>query len=105
MKKTPNADGIQIENKITAFLNAVEVKNLLRRCNIFKRHGVQPFQVLRRILQLPFTGESFYHDLIDGDIRGLKKDIIYAFLKNPSYNWRRFLLALSASIVIKFFHP
>lgn len=105
MKKTPNSDIIQIENKITAFLNAFEVKNLLRRCNIFKRHGVHPFQILTRILQLPFTGESFYHDLIDGDIRGLKKDTIYAFLKNPSYNWRRFLLTLSASIVINFFHP
>ena len=105
MKKSQNSGVIQIENKITAFLNAFGVKNLLRRCNILKRHGVAPFQILTRILQLPFTGEFFYHDLINGDIKGLKKDTIYAFLKSPTYNWRRFLLTLSTSIIVNFFHP
>jgi len=105
MKKHPDVGILKVENKIVAFLKAFGVKRLLRCCNIRKRHGVQPFVLLTRILQLPFTGESFYHDLIDGDIPGMKKDTIYAFLKNPTQNWRRFLLTLSASLIINFYCP
>ena len=35
----------------------------------------------------------------------MKKDTIYAFLKNPTQNWRRFLLTLSASLIINFYCP
>ena len=105
MQSAKNSHAIQVENKIVAFLNAFGVKALLRRCQIRKRHGVAPFVLLTKILQLPFALQCFYQDLIAAGLPGMGKDTIYALLNNPRYNWRRFLLTLSATLITRFFQP
>ena len=105
MKNRQTAEVVQVENKIVAFFQAFGVKSLLRLCNIRKRHGAAPFDIVVKIMQLPFTLQSFYHDLINGNLPGMSKDTIYALLNNPCYNWRRFLMTLSATIILNFFKP
>jgi hypothetical protein len=105
MKNRQNAEVIKIENKIVAFLRAFGVKRLLRLCNIRKRHGAAPFAILVKIMHLPFTLQSFYQDLINGNLPSMSKDTIYALLNNPRYNWRRFLMTLSATVIVNFFKP
>lgn len=105
MKNGQNARGMQVENKIIGFLNAFQVRQLLRLCRIRKRHGATPFEMVAKILQLPFAQQSFYHDLIAMGLPGMCKDTIYALLNNPRYNWRRFLLTLSATMITRFFQP
>jgi hypothetical protein len=105
MKNGQNVRVMQVENKIIAFLNAFGVRPLLRLCRIRKRHGAAPFKILTKILQLPFAQQSFYHDLIAAGLPGMCKDTIYALLNSPHYNWRRFLLTLSATLITRFFQP
>lgn len=105
MKNRQTAEGIKIENKIVAFFQAFGIKSLLRLCNIRKRHGAAPFDIFVKIMQLPFTLQSFYQDLINGDLPGMSKDTVYALLNNPRYNWRRFLMTLNATIIVNFFQP
>ena len=105
MQRAQNFHAIQVENKIVAFLKAFGVKPLLGRCQIRKRHGAAPFDLLTKILQLPFALQSFYHDLIAAHLPGMGKDTIYALFNNPCYNWRRFLLTLSATLITRFFQP
>lgn len=105
MKNQQSPCAVEVENKIFSFLQAFKVRSLFRRCNIRKRHGAAPFEIFTKIMQLPFTVQSFYHDVIAGDIPGMSKDTIYAFLNNPYYNWRRFLLSFSSTIIINFFEP
>ena len=105
MKNGQNSHTMQVENKIIAFLNAFAVRPLLRLCRIRKRHGAAPFDILTQILQLPFAQQSFYHGLITAALPGMCKDTIYALLNNPCYNWRRFLLTLSATLITRFFQP
>ncbi len=77
MKSEQNFHPLQVENKIVAFLKAFGVKALLPRCGIRKRHGVSPFDILTKILHLPFAQQSFYHDLIAAGLRGMCKDTIF----------------------------
>jgi hypothetical protein len=105
MENGQKAHVMQVENKIIAFLNAFKVRQLLRLCRIRKRHGAAPFEILTKILQLPFSQQSFYHGLIVAGLPGMCKDTIYALLNNPRYNWRRFLLTLSATLITRFFQP
>ncbi|MGH7450913.1 MAG: hypothetical protein ACREAE_02235 [Nitrosopumilaceae archaeon] len=79
MENDQNVEVIKIENRVEAFLQAFSVKNILRHCNITKRHGAPPFAIFLKIIQLPFAHQSFYHDLIAAGYKGLCKDTIYAF--------------------------
>jgi hypothetical protein len=103
MENGQNAEIIKVGNRVEAFLKAFSVRDILRRCNITKRHGAAPFNILLKITQLPFAHQSFYHDLIAAGHKGLCKDTIYGLLNSPYYNWRRFLLTLCTTIISKFF--
>jgi len=105
MKNSRTTDVIASENKVVAFLTAFKVSALLRRCNVRKRHGATPFAIFIKIMQLPFTVQSFYHDLIAGNLPGMSKDTVYGFLNNPYYNWRRFLLSLCSTLLAHVFAP
>ena len=34
-----------------------------------------------------------------------EKDTVYTFLKNPTYNWRKFLVSVGSYLVVKFLLP
>ena len=46
------------------------------------------------IFSLPFSGVNFSRGIVNNPELDFRKDAAYEFLKNPRYNWRKFLLGL-----------
>ncbi|HIP83271.1 MAG TPA: IS4 family transposase, partial [Desulfocapsa sulfexigens] len=56
-----------------------------------------PLTLFSVIFSLPFEGVTFSKGIVRNSILGFSKDAGYDFLKNPRYNWRKFMLALATS--------
>jgi hypothetical protein len=53
------------------------------------------------IFSLPFSGVNFSRGIVNNSELAFRKDTAYEFLKNPRYNWRKFLLGL-VTLVVRF---
>ena len=53
------------------------------------------------IFSLPFSGVNFSRGIVNNPELEFRKDAAYEFLKNPRYNWRKFLLGL-VTVVVRF---
>ncbi len=76
-----------------------KVGRLLGGSGIRKLRGAKPLAVFTAIFTLPFGGVNFFRGIVNNRTLGFQKDSVYEFLKNPRYNWRKFLLALVAVVV------
>lgn len=92
----------QLQNRISTFMRNFKVGTLLHGNGIRKLRGVSPLTLFTVIFSLPFEGVNFSQGIIKNSNLGFKKDAAYDFLKNPKYNWRKFMLTL-VSIVVRFF--
>lgn len=75
----------------------------MRNAGIGKAFGTSTLAVFQLIFQLVFQGRNLFR-LLESE-RGTShpgKDVVYRFLNNPRYAWRRFLHALSLIIVQHF---
>jgi len=90
----------QIDSGIVSFFKDIRLVKLLRKSNILKLRGASCLIVFNVIFQLIFTGKNLYQ-LLDSKSSKLpvKKDAVYNFLNNVSYNWRKFLFLLSSKII------
>ena len=93
---------IQLQNRISSFLKDFKVGTLLHRNGMRKVRGVSPLTLFNSIFSLPFKGVNFSRGIVKNHHLDFKKDAAYDFLKNPRYNWRKFMLALVA-VVVRFF--
>jgi len=66
---------------------------------IRKLRGAKPLAVFTAIFSLPFSGVNFSRGIVNNPELGFQKDSAYEFLKNPRYNWRKFLLGLATTVV------
>jgi hypothetical protein len=57
--------------------------------------------VFTAIFSLPFSGVNFSRGIVNNPELGFQKDSAYEYLKNPRYNWRKFLLGL-VTVVVRF---
>jgi len=57
--------------------------------------------VFATIFSLPFSGVNFSQGIVNNSELEFRKDAAYEFLKNPRYNWRKFLLGL-VTVVVRF---
>jgi len=91
------------ETKVSVlhFLKEHHVGKLLRQCNIRKTKGIPCFDLVQFLILLVFSGKNMFRMLSGNktDLIGFSKDSIYRFLNNCHYNWRKFLLLLSSSII------
>lgn len=80
------------ELKIFTFLNA---------SNIRKSKGVATTAVFTTIFMLGFQGETWFQQKFmskkSDSLSG--KDVVYRFLSQPTYNWKKFLLLLSSRLI------
>jgi hypothetical protein len=74
------------------------IGTLLNRSGISKLRGTSPLALFSAIFMLPFTGQNFYRGIVQNHNNGFGKDAAYALLKNPSHNWRKFMLILAAKM-------
>ena len=91
----------RLQNRISSFLEDFRVGTLLSGSNIRKLRGATPLAVFTAIFTLPFVGANFSRGIAGNPGLGFRKDAAYEFLKNPRYNWRKFLLSL-VTVVVRF---
>lgn len=89
----------RLQNRISSFLEDFKVGTLLSGSGIRKLRGVKPLAVFSAIFSLPFSGVNFSRGIVNNSELGFRKDAAYEFLKNPRYNWRKFLLGLVTMVV------
>ena len=91
----------RLQNRISSFLEDFKVGTLLGGSGIRKLRGAKPLAVFTAIFSLPFCGVNFSRGIVHNRELGFQKDSAYEFLKNPRYNWRKFLLGL-VTVVVRF---
>ena len=91
----------QLHDRISSFLEDFKVGTLLGGSGIRKLRGAKPLAVFATIFSLPFSGVNFSRGIVNNPELPFRKDAAYEFLKNPRYNWRKFLLGL-VTVVVRF---
>lgn len=93
----------QYQNQLSLIFSSLKISKLLRSAGIRKSYGISCFAVFQIIFQLVFQGRNLFR-LLEGDraesLPG--KDVVYRFLNEYRYNWRRFYQLLSLKIVGQF---
>jgi hypothetical protein len=89
----------RLHDRISSFLVDFKVGTLLGGSGIRKLRGAKPLAVFTAIFSLPFSGVNFSRGIALNRELGFQKDSAYEFLKNPRYNWRKFLLGLVTMVV------
>ncbi|MDD2467499.1 MAG: transposase [Desulfobulbus sp.] len=91
----------RLHDRISSFMEDFKVGTLLGGSGIRKLRGAKPLAVFTAIFTLPFGGVNFSRGIVNNRTLGFQKDSAYEFLKNPRYNWRKFLLGL-VTVVVRF---
>ncbi|MEW5899181.1 MAG: transposase [Bacillota bacterium] len=99
------SENIQIQSRINSFFKRFNVKECLKEARIKKLSGHPIVAVVQFLVLLVFTQKNFYAFLQSNQPKEFAKDVIYRFLNNPLYDWRRFLLKLGAGVVNNFLSP
>jgi len=91
----------RLHNRISSFMEDFKVGTLLAASGIRKLRGAKALAVFTAIFALPFCGNNFSRGIVQNQELSFRKDAAYEFLKNPRYNWRKFLLNL-VIVVVRF---
>ena len=91
----------RLHDRISSFLEDCKVGTLLGGSGIRKLRGAKPLAVFTAIFALPFCGVNFSRGIVNNPELSFRKDAAYEFLKNPRYNWRKFLLGL-VTVMVRF---
>ena len=99
---TNNGLNNQLPNSLQAVFDELKILKHLRNAGITKSAGFSCGYLFQLIFCLIFEGKNWFRMLESKKSVGLPcKDAIYRFLNSSTYNWRRFLLSLSASTISK----
>ncbi|PPA87573.1 hypothetical protein C4A76_11655 [Brevibacillus laterosporus] len=73
---------------------------LLKQSNFIKECGYTCLDLLKFVFLLVFSKKNLYQTLQKEDsVERPDKNTVYRFLNSSRYNWRKFLLLLSSSII------
>ncbi|BAF58570.1 hypothetical protein PTH_2669 [Pelotomaculum thermopropionicum SI] len=96
----------QFNSRVDNFLSRHEIGKILRRSNFQKEKGFSCLELFKFIFLLVFNGKNLYRTLQSEAEPGRpEKDAIYRFLNSFRYNWRKFLLILSSSVINETIEP
>ncbi len=79
------------------------IARLLRKAGICKACGYSTYEVFKLSFLLVFRGKNLFRFL--NSTRGssaVSKNTYYRFLNSTTYNWKRFLLLLAATVIRSF---
>ncbi len=88
----------QLQSKISSFMGDFQIGTLLNKSGIRKLKGVSPLMLFSSIFMLPFEGNNFYRGIVTNKDLPFRKNAAYDLLRNPRYNWRRFMLSLAVKV-------
>ena len=90
----------QTDSHVSRFFKESQLGALLYQSNIRKECGVSPIDLFRFLFSLVLGGKNLYRTVETANQPiPSKTDTVYRFLKNPRFNWRKFLLLISSRII------
>jgi len=96
----------QFTSRVDNFLLRHKIGKTLRRSNFQKEKGFSCLELFKFIFLLVFNGKNLYRTLqSEANPESLEKDTVYRFLNSFKYNWRKFLLILSSTIIRETIEP
>ncbi|MDD2496552.1 MAG: transposase [Desulfitobacteriaceae bacterium] len=99
---TDNNQNKQLPNELTLIFKELKVLKYLRKAGITKTFGFSCSYIFQLIFCLIFENKNWFQILESKKSANLPaKDVIYRFLNQPTFAWRRFLLFLSAHTIGK----
>ncbi|MEI3604045.1 transposase [Oceanobacillus sp. SE10311] len=103
----PNSNQNEKSNsRMLHFFTQAKIGTFLNQANVHKEKGFSPRLILQFIFGLVLHGMSFSRALESDRVpKDFEKDTVYDFLKNPTYNWRKFLASVGSHLVVKFLLP
>ena len=91
------------QNKFSKAISELQIGKLLRKSNITKNCGICAYEVFQFLLLLVFQGKNLFRFLNSKHKdQAVSKNTYYRFLNESSYNWKKFLLLLSARVISAF---
>ena len=100
---THNIKFEQVNTDFSKAIKELKLGKILRSSNITKSCGVPAFEVFQFLLLLVFQGKNLFCFLNSKrKEQAVSKNTYYRFLNETSYNWKKFLLTLSANVVSNF---
>lgn len=92
----------QLPNEIKSTFKELNIFKHLRDAGIKKSFGFSCSYIFQLIFSLIFENKNWFRSLESRKSADLPaKDAIYRFLNQPTFNWRRFLLALGTDTIGK----
>ena len=91
------------QSRFSKLLTTLQIGKALRHAGISKSFGLSGLAVFQIIFSLVFEGKNWFRILESqrrADLPG--KDVVYRFLNQASFAWRRFLQTLSLRMVSHF---
>lgn len=103
----PNSTENEKSNsRMLQFFTQAKIGTFLHQANIRKEKGFSPRLIVQFIFALVLHGMNFSRALESDRVpKDFEKDTVYALLKNPTYNWRKFLASVGSYLVVKFLLP
>ena len=97
-------DGFEnTQNEFSKAITQLQLGKLLRSSNIVKNCGVPAYEVFQFLLLLVFQGKNLFRFLNSKHKdQAVSKNTYYRFLNEASFNWKKFLLLLSAKVTVLF---
>ena len=89
----------QTQNQFSDAVKELQIGRLLRKSNISKSCEISAYEVFQFLLLLVFQGKNLFR-FLNSKHRDLavSKNTYYRFLNEASFNWKKFLLLLSAKV-------
>lgn len=103
----PNSNENEKSNsRMLQFFTQAKIGTFLNQANVRREKGFSPSHVLQFIFALVLHGKSFSRALESDRVpKDFEKDTVYDLLKNPTYNWRKFLASVGSYLIVKFLLP
>ena len=96
----------KINTTYQTFFHQFHIASLFSKSHIKKQKGVPVSKVFQFLFLLPFHHHTGHRTLtLHKNVIEFRKDVMYRFLANPSFQWTSFLLNLSVCMIKKFFNP
>ncbi len=98
-----NESSENTQNQFSAAIKELQIGKILRRSNITKNCGVPAYEVFQFLLLLVFRSRNLFRFLNSRHKdQAVSKNTYYRFLNDTSFNWKKFLLLLSGSVISVF---
>src|SRR5690625_77528 len=99
---TNNNPNNQLPSELKSAFNELEIFKHLRNAGITKSFGFSCAYLFKLVFCLIFEQKNWFRLLESKKSENLpEKDTVYRFLNHTKFNWRRFLLSLSAATISK----